>query len=154
MITSLARPSWLRPQVMLAIALGLVMAAAATWFLRNQSMNQLNRTTLLSLRLGLELGQTSEVVRAKVRATSNAALRLHENSPTGWFVRMPLEWGGSDWLLRIEFKDGKVSAIRVRNSDGEQPVGSPPDKVTSPQPGMPLESKPVVIKVTLPLLSC
>jgi len=156
MTTAPAKPSWSRPCVGLAITLGLSAAVVAAWFLRNQLVNPLNRAALLSLQMGLEPGQPAEVVREKFRAIGNAALRLHENSPRDWFVRMPMEWGGSDWLLLVEFTDGKVSAIRVRNSDGVQPAGAPQDKVTLPPqpPASRLELKPETIRVSSLLSSC
>jgi hypothetical protein len=52
---------------------------------------------------------------------------------------MPLEFGATDWCLLIDFDQGKVSAIRMRTSDGIQrkPEAAPDDKMSdsSPTPG-------------------
>lgn len=50
-------------------------------------------------------------------------------------VAAPLEFGASNWELRIIFENGYVCAVRIRTEDGPIPGNAPPDKeLVEPNP--------------------
>lgn len=101
------------------------------WFtevFRTHKSNELHRTALLQIRDAVSVGASHADVLAAYWKHRTDELRLHAESPTGWGIRMPLELGASDWNLFIEFQNGRVTAVRVRTSDGPPPKDGPKDK--------------------------
>jgi hypothetical protein len=90
--------------------------------------NAPNRAALLRVYEAVNVGASHPEVLAAYWQHRTDELRLHAESPTTWGIRMPMEFGASDWNLFIEFHEGGVSAIRVRTSDGPPPKDGPKDK--------------------------
>jgi len=90
--------------------------------------NEPNRAALLRVRGAIDIGASHGEVLAAYWQHRVDQLRLSADSYAEWSISMPLEFGTSDWKLRIEFQDGKVSAVRVRTSDGPSPSDGPTDK--------------------------
>lgn len=123
-----------RPQIIVAVILLLVGAYYCFWIFRSgdvfrsSARNAPNRAALLQIRDGVQLGAThTEVLEAYWKCRTDE-LQLRADWSTNWIVRMPMEFGASDWVLRIEFRDGKVTAVRARTSDGLTPKDGPTDK--------------------------
>jgi len=90
--------------------------------------NEPNRVALLQLYEAIGIGESySEALSAYWQHRTDD-LRLSAEKSSAWSVRMPLEFGASDWTLLVEFQDGRVSAVRVRMSDGPSPKDGPTDK--------------------------
>jgi hypothetical protein len=101
------------------------------WFrevFRTRKSNEPNRTALLQIRDAVSIGASHADVLTAYWQHRTDELRLSAERPVGWSVRMPLEFGASDWMLLIEFTDGRVSAVRIRTSDGPPPEDGPKDK--------------------------
>ena len=101
------------------------------WFtevFRLHRHNESNRAALLRIHESIPLGAPYSDTLAAYWHHRTDDLRLSAESPTSWIVRMPLEFGASDWNLRLEFHDGRVTAIQVRTSDGPPPTDGPADK--------------------------
>lgn len=120
-----------------AVWIGLLMFVLAyvTWFLFTDvftlhGSNQANRDALNRIHAALQRGDTHATVLEKYWQLRTDELRINTESPKSWRVRMPLEMGAGDWSLEIDFDEatGKVTAIRVRTSNGPAPKDGPPDK--------------------------
>ena len=96
------------------------------WFFPH-SKNAPNRVALLKIREGIHLGDGYESVLRSYWQHAPCDLRLSAGSSQAWSVSMPYEFGARDWVLIIQFTEGKVSAVRVRTSDGPPPNGAPAD---------------------------
>lgn len=106
-----------------------------TWFLCMEvftlhGSNQGNRDALKTIHATLQQGDTYATVLKKYWQHRTADLRISTESPTSWRISMPTEIGAGDWTLEIDFDEatGKVTAIRVRTSDGPAPKDAPLDK--------------------------
>ncbi len=116
---------------------GVIMFVVAyiTWFLFMEvftlhGSNQANRDALTNIHATLQRGDTHATVLKKYWQDRTAELRISTDSPARWEIGMPKEFGAGDWSLEIDFDEvtGKVTAIRVRTSDGPAPKDGPPDK--------------------------
>lgn len=118
--------------VAMALAIGIVWLR---WFwltdvFRTHQSNQPQRAAILQIRDAVALDSTYSEVLAAYWEHRTDSLRLFADCATNWVITVPFEFGASDWNLRIEFQGGKVSAVRVRTSDGPPPKNGPPDKHT------------------------
>jgi len=91
-------------------------------------MNAGSRTALINLQQSVNIGDSHDSVLKAYWQHSSVPLTLNPTKPELWTVSMPHEIFATDWLLYIEFVDGKVSAVRVRTSDGPRPSNAPEDK--------------------------
>jgi hypothetical protein len=101
------------------------------WFTEiyhTQKSNEPNRRALLAIRDAINVGASHADVLTAYWQHRTPELKLSAEQPSIWSVGIPLEFGASDWGLRIEFANGKVSALRVRTSDGSPPKDGPKDK--------------------------
>jgi hypothetical protein len=121
-------------QAALGVAIGLVLFAVADLeFVKDQvGWNRTrNQHELMSLHEAITLGSTHQDVRATIAQPSFRHLQLYvENLPANeWWVHTPLEFGAGNWILGLQFEDGRLSATRVRVADGDfHPSGAPPDR--------------------------
>ena len=100
--------------------------ASGEWFYTHGG-NASNRAALLKIREQLSVGDGYEKTLKTYWQYASPDLRLYSGSPQMWSISMPSEFGASDWVLYLDFSDGKVSAIRVRTSDGPRPSAAPND---------------------------
>jgi hypothetical protein len=122
-----------RSHVLVAIMIVLfgIVWVKGFWFtevFRTHKSNEPHRAALLQVRDAISVGASHADALTAYWHHRTEELRLHAESPTAWGIRMPLEFGASDWRLRIEFQDGRVTAVRVRTSDGPPPKNGPKDK--------------------------
>ena len=96
------------------------------WFFTH-SKNAPNRVALIGIREEIKLGNGYEAVLKSYWWKKSKDLTLYAGCPQIWTVSMPHELGASNWVLYIEFSDERVSAVRVRTSDGPTPSGAPVD---------------------------
>lgn len=87
----------------------------------------MNRTTLLGIYSNLTVGMLESEASMMVSAQLTNELKLI-SLDEGIFLRMPLEWGASDWNLTVEFSNRAVTSVRIRTSDGPAPLNAPMDK--------------------------
>jgi hypothetical protein len=80
--------------------------------------NEANRSALLQIREAVSIGAPYTDVLTVYWRHRTDNLRLSADSPTTWAIHMPLEFGASDWNLRFEFRDGIITAIYIRTTDG------------------------------------
>jgi hypothetical protein len=97
-------------------------------FFTTRGSNAPNRTALVAVRDAVKIGASYSDVLAAYWRLKTSDLRLHADDSARWLIRMPYEFGASDWVLRIDFQDGRVAAVRVRTSDGPAPRDGPSDK--------------------------
>ena len=121
-------------------------AAYFAWFvfwsgdsLMPHSANADNRSAIIRLHAALNVGDDRDGVLEKYWSHRTRNLQLHAELAEHWCISMPLEFGATDWTLILEFRKGRVSAIRVRTSDsphrtGLRPKDAPPDKEGGDQP--------------------
>jgi hypothetical protein len=116
-------------------AIVLVVAAYYGWwvflsgdvFFRH-SANAGNRDAVLRVHSALPIGADYGAVLKHYWSHRTQNLRLYVDTADLWVISMPSEFGASDWTLIVRFRDGKVTAVRVRTSDGPRPTDGPPDK--------------------------
>jgi hypothetical protein len=94
------------------------------WFtevFRTHKSNEPHRTALLQIQDSIALGALHADVLAAYWEHRTDSLRLFADRSTDWVITMPLEFGATNWKLLIDFLDGRVSALRIRTSDGPPP---------------------------------
>src|SRR5688500_19689696 len=96
------------------------------WFFTH-SKNAPNRVALMGIREEIKLGNGYEAVLKSYWRNKSKDLTLHAGSPQIWTVSMPHELAASNWVLYIKFNDERVSAVRVRTSDGPTPSSATED---------------------------
>jgi hypothetical protein len=96
------------------------------WFF-TLGRNTPNRAALLEIREGIHIGDGYESALRSYWQHAAKDLNLYADSPKTWAVSMPFEIGATDWVLYVDFSDGKVSAMRVRTSNGPPPNEAPAD---------------------------
>lgn len=114
----------------MALVVGIVWVRGF-WFtevFRTHKSNEPQRAAILQIRDAVALDSPCSEVLAAYWEHRTDSLRLFADSATNWVITMPFEFGASDWNLRIEFQGGRVSAVRVRTSDGPPPKDGPTDK--------------------------
>jgi hypothetical protein len=116
--------------VMLAALCVIVWASIFTFVFHTHKRNAPHREALLQIRDAVSMGASRDDVLAAYWRFRSNALTLRQETATDWLISMPLEFGARDWLLLIEFRDDRVTAVRVRTSDGPAPDDGPTDKET------------------------
>lgn len=96
------------------------------WF-HTHGGNASNRAAIFRIREELRVGDDYEKVLRIYWQYAADELRLYSGCPQTWTVSMPPELGASQWVLFLDFSDGKVSAIKVRTSEGPPPSDGPED---------------------------
>ena len=96
------------------------------WFYTH-ARNASNRTAILKIREELRVGDGYDQTLRTYWQYAPKDLRLDSGSSQTWSVSMPSEIGARDWVMYLNFSDGKVSGIRVRTSDGPPPSDAPED---------------------------
>jgi hypothetical protein len=96
-------------------------------FFTTHRMNAANRIELMKIREQIHPGDSYESVLKVFWQKQCTDLRLLPETQDAWSITMPYEVFATNWVLRLEFKDGRVSSIRVRNSDGVHPHHAPAD---------------------------
>lgn len=127
-MSSALRILGLRPLewLFLVLVAGAIAAMLSRSF-RLHGSNAANRTALLGIYSNLTVGMPEPEA---VRTVSNrliGELKL-VSLDKGIFLRMPLEWGASDWNLTVECSNRAVTSVRIRTSDGPAPIYAPKDK--------------------------
>ena len=92
------------------------------------SKNAPNREALIRLRDSIQLDDDYSAALSAYWQQRTDSLKLHVDSRDHWYVSTPVEFADTKWGLRIEFRAGRVSALRVRTADGPPPKDGPPDK--------------------------
>lgn len=117
-----------------AIAVVILISGYFVWwifftpdFFHRHNMNAANRAALINFRENIRVGDSYENVLRAHWHQSSRELRLTPASPQLWTVSMPHEILSTDWVMYIEFADGKVFTIKVRTSDGPRPHDAPED---------------------------
>ena len=134
-LACIARPvKFKRSHAIISVIVALAAAYYGWWFFASGDVfhsftrNAPNRAVLLQVYEAVSVGASHSEVLSAYWQRRTDDLRLFADRPTDWIVTIPLEFGASDWKLLIEFQDGRVSAVRVRTSDGPPPKDGPKDK--------------------------
>ncbi|HEY8185051.1 MAG TPA: hypothetical protein VIF64_03220 [Pyrinomonadaceae bacterium] len=120
------RISWLVVTLVLGGFYGWWIFRSGEWFYTH-GQNAGNRAALLKIHETIRVGDGYETVLKVYWQHASEDLRLYSSSPDTWSISMPHELGAREWVLYLDFSNAKVSAIRVRTSDGPQPVEAPND---------------------------
>jgi hypothetical protein len=96
-------------------------------FFFSHARNALNRAAILKMRDELRPGDGYEKVLRSYWQHTSSDLQLYSGSPKSWSVSTPYQIGAREWVLRLDFTNGKLSAIRVRTADGPRPDDAPED---------------------------
>ncbi len=115
------------------IVIILAVCVKGFWFTEviTHRSNEANRQAIVKLHGEIALGDTREQVLRHYYALRTDSLRLHCDWPEEWIISMPLEFGALNWTLMLKFDQDRISAVRVRTSDGPKPNASPDDKAMS-----------------------
>lgn len=98
------------------------------WVFHSHASNAPNRHALVQLHQAIELGASTADVRDLFQRHATPQLKLNESYPEQWHVRMPMEFGATDWKLLLDFRDGKIVGVRLLTADGPPPKDGPPHK--------------------------
>lgn len=90
--------------------------------------NTPNRVALIELREAIDLGASYLEVLSAYWRLRTIDLTLGVEDPATWVVATPLEFLATNWEMFIEFRDGKVAAIRIKTAKGNPPKDGPADK--------------------------
>jgi hypothetical protein len=90
--------------------------------------NSPKRAALVQLRDAIDLGASYSEVLAAYWRLRTLHLTLGVEDPATWVVSTPLEFLVTNWEMFIEFRDGKVTAVRIRTAKGNPPKNGPADK--------------------------
>jgi hypothetical protein len=92
------------------------------------------RAQVLGLFESVEPGMARQQVRNAMDVGKYPDLRFRQEDAEGWSASAPHEFGATNWILRIDFQDERVSAVRIRTADGDfdHPAKAPPDKIGTP----------------------
>ena len=80
------------------------------------SANADNRAAILRLHSALQVGDPFDKVLTEYWSQGTEELRLHLDARDRWLISMPSEFGANDWTLVLEYLNGRVSAIRIRET--------------------------------------
>jgi len=97
-------------------------------FFHSHTSNAPNRSALIQLHKAIQLDSSASEVRELFQRHATPQLRLHDERVADWQIRMPMEFGASDWKLLLDFRDDRVVRIRLLTADGPPPKDGPPDK--------------------------
>lgn len=88
------------------------------------------RSELLSVYSDVNPGDEQEDIEAYWSAYRPQWLTLYPVSENLWIITTPSVLGASNWILRVEFEKGQVSALRIRTEDNDliHPQSAPVDK--------------------------
>lgn len=96
-------------------------------FFSSHARNTLNRAAILKMRDELRIGDSYEKVLRSYWQHASSDLQLYAGSPKSWSVSMPPQVGAREWVLRLDFTNGRLSALKVRTVDGPHPSDAPED---------------------------
>ena len=97
-------------------------------FFHSHTSNTPNRSALMQLHQAIQLDSSASEVRELFQRYATPQLRLDDERVADWQIRMPMEFGASDWKLLLDFRDGRVVRVRLLTADGPPPKDGPPDK--------------------------
>ncbi len=97
-------------------------------FFHSHTSNTPNRAALVQLHQAIQLDSSASEVRELFQRYATPQLRLRDEWAADWLIRMPMEFGASDWKLLLDFRDGRVVRVRLLTADGPPPKDGPPDK--------------------------
>ena len=96
------------------------------WFYTH-ARNASNRAAILKMRDDLRVGDSYDKALRIYWQYAPKDLTLYSGSPQTWSVSMPSEFSEREWVMYLDFSEGKLSGIRVRTSDGPPPSDAPED---------------------------
>lgn len=113
-----------------SLAFVTLLALAALAVIWSGSKSKEAREELEAAFARVQLGASSSEIRALIGESEFRHLKLREVDPSSFLVQTPLEWGARNWVLWIDVKDDKVTALRIRFHDDKngRPDEAPPDK--------------------------
>ncbi len=105
----------------------------------NRFFNKENKKAVVTIMNNIQIGDTKDKVKTVYNLHKTRGLELlksedHENwKENEWLIRMPLEFGATDWILWIGFEGDKVISLKIRLSDSKtmKPKAAPDDKTGS-----------------------
>lgn len=109
------------------VALIALAALAVIW---SGSKSKGARAELEAAFARVQLGASSSEIRTLIGESEFRHLKLRQVDSNSFLVQTPLEWGARNWVLWIEVKNDKVTALRIRFHDDKngRPDEAPPDK--------------------------
>lgn len=118
--------------VSLAVCLALILLVAV-WIsssFPSKAERRRNREQILSLRDVVKWGMTFDEVDRQLAANHLGAgwHQVTDSEQKLLCLVSPLEFGARNWVLRCEFKDGGLSAVKIHTEDNlERPLEAPSD---------------------------
>ena len=88
------------------------------------------RAQVLALYGELHVGSTRTDLQRLMQSGRYPDLTLDARDTQKWFAEAPYEFGAGNWVLVIEFDNGRVTALRIRTADSYEkpPPKAPPDR--------------------------
>jgi hypothetical protein len=82
----------------------------------------------VQLHQAIQLGASASEVRQLFQRHATPQLKLHDERAGDWQIRMPMEFGATDWKLLLDFQEGRVVRVQMLTADGPAPKDGPPEK--------------------------
>ena len=79
----------------------------------------------------LAIGDTKQDVENIFEKLKTDTLKLSQGRDE-WLINMLLEFGATDWVLKIGFENDRIIYLKMETSDGPtgiKPKGAPKDKI-------------------------
>ncbi len=104
----------------------------------NCSSDSQARSELVTLRNALTPSTTRPELERLVTASKTLFLSK-SGEPKEWSVGTPLRWDARNWVLWIEFREDRISTLKIRLYDSRtmHPEEAPPDLVFGSPPPAP-----------------
>jgi hypothetical protein len=103
------------------------------YFVQPKSLNIENKKVISAIMNELDIGDTKQDVKNVFEKLKTDTLKLSQGRDE-WLINMPLEFGATDWVLRIGFENDRITYLKMETSDGPtgiKPKGAPKDKINA-----------------------
>ncbi len=102
---------------------------AALWYWEHAS-GRMAENEIIALFNQIELGMSQQQLYKLAAEGAYQKLKLQQVSEDLLSVQTPLRWGAVNWVMWVDFHEGRVRGVRIRLQDTKQvrPSGAPADK--------------------------
>jgi len=102
---------------MFVLILTLLMLSFAGYYKQATEIKLLRHQNIANMMQIIKLGYSKEKTEEILLKAKSPNFKLEKINQGEWILSTPLEFGATNWLLVIDFKNDKVASLKVRTSD-------------------------------------